>query len=384
MMTNRLALDDEPLATSGVVTDRLTKPKQSRPFQHQQWDRRPDRQSSAKQTGKPEANQHLPVLDAWRGMAVVLLMIGHFFPIYRIDCGALGVELFFVLSGFLMGRILFVKETPLKVFYQRRVSRIFPAAYVFLFAMLGWRLLSSTGTIPSVTSASACFLFFSNYLVAMNPATDLGMPAGHFWSLCVEEHTYIYLSLLSLFHRRLRIKPLMLIGGSITICFANSVIFGRMLNWDPYQVYWRTDCRAASILLGAAAACLAAGGVGIQRAYYRIPTIALGALAVCCGVLFRLQFFPEFIKYSLGTGLLAVGLLLIATHGRGFFWAFPPLAWIGTVSFSVYLWQQPFYIAVHNGQLNPFVAVIGAFATGLLSYWLIEKPARSWINRRFV
>ena len=85
--------------------------------------------------------QHVPVLDAWRGTALVLLFIGHFFPIYRWDCGALGVELFFVLSGFLMGKILFVRKTPLKTFYQRRISRIFPAAYVFLFAMLGWQLL---------------------------------------------------------------------------------------------------------------------------------------------------------------------------------------------------------------------------------------------------
>ena len=330
-----------------------------------------------------DAARHVPVLDAWRGAALVLLFIGHFFPIRRWNCGALGVEFFFVLSGFLMGRILFVKETPLKTFFQRRVSRIFPATYAFLLAMLSWKFFTTEEAFPSMESISACFLFYINYLVAWNPTADLGLPVGHFWSLCVEEHCYIYLALLSVLHRKTGIRPLWLIGGSILLCFTSALFIGREANWDPYQVYWRSDCRAASILLGAAAACLAALDVGARKSYLRVPTIGWGMLAVCWAMYFRLHSMHEFIKYSAGTVLLATGLLLISQHAKGKLWAFPPLVWIGTVSFSLYLWQQPFYMAVHKGQMTAGYGVVASIVTGVAAYHLIEKPARNWINQRF-
>lgn len=329
------------------------------------------------------AVQHVPVLDAWRGTALVLLFIGHFFPIYRWDCGALGVEFFFVLSGFLMGRILFVRKTPLKTFYQRRIARIFPAAYVFLVVMLGWQLLARTDMVPSMSSISACFLFYVNYLVASNPSVELGWPTAHFWSLCVEEHCYIYLSMLCVFHRKLGIHPLWLIVGSILLCFISASMIGHQTNWDPYEVYWRTDCRAASILLGAAAACLASLEVGGRKSYLRVPTIGWGVLAVCWAMYFRLHSMPELTKYTVGSSLLAVGLLLISQHAKGKLWAFPPLVWIGTASFSLYLWQQPFYIAFHKGQMTSGYAVVASVVAGLISYFIIERPVRNWMNQNW-
>lgn len=68
-------------------------------------------------------------LDGWRGLALVLLLAGHFFPNRWINLGRLGVELYFALSGLLIGEILLVKRTSLSVFYWRRVSRVFPSLY---------------------------------------------------------------------------------------------------------------------------------------------------------------------------------------------------------------------------------------------------------------
>lgn len=379
-------LIDPPRSTSFQV------PEVSRPLSQRSPFPRDLEQAKKEQRGTPEsalaaateataAAQHVPVLDAWRGIALVLLFIGHFAPIYRWDCAALGVEFFFVLSGFLMGRILFVKKTSLKTFYLRRISRIIPAAYVFLAAMLGWQMLVAQEVAPSLASISACFLFYVNYFLASNPGVELGLPAVHFWSLCVEEHCYVYLSLLSVFHRKLGTPPLWLISGSILLCFASAQMTGSATNWDPYQVYWRSDCRAASILLGAAAACLLSLEVGSRKAYFGVPTIGWGVLAVCWALYFRLHSMPEFTKYTAGTGLLAIGLLLITQHAKGKLWAFPPLVWIGTASFSLYLWQQPFYIAVYKGHMTTGYAVVAAIFTGLISYFLIENPARNWINR---
>ncbi len=329
------------------------------------------------------AVQHIPVLDAWRGTALVLLFIGHFFPIYRWDCGALGVEFFFVLSGFLMGRILFVRKTPLKTFFQRRISRILPAAYIFLAAMMGWQLLAARELLPPLSSISACFLFYVNYFVASDPKVELGLPAAHFWSLCVEEHCYLYLSLLTVFHRKLGIRPLWMIGGSILLCFTSAYLFVCDTNLDPYQVYFRTECRASSILLGAAAACLVSLEVGGRKSYFGVPTIAWGLLALCWAMYFRLHTMSEFTKYTAGAVLLAVGLLLVSQHAKSKLWAFPPLAWIGTASFSLYLWQQPFYIAVQKGKMTTGYAIVASIFSGLISYFLIEKPARNWINHRW-
>ena len=74
---------------------------------------------------------NLPFLDGWRGVAIVMLMIGHFAPVPGIDFGTIGVNFFFVLSGLLMSRILFVDAVPIPTFYRRRIARIFPLAYFF-------------------------------------------------------------------------------------------------------------------------------------------------------------------------------------------------------------------------------------------------------------
>lgn len=75
---------------------------------------------------------YLPYLDGWRGLAIFFLLAGHFFPLPGINFGAVGVNLFFVLSGFLMARLLFVDAVPIPTFYRRRAARIFPAVACLL------------------------------------------------------------------------------------------------------------------------------------------------------------------------------------------------------------------------------------------------------------
>ena len=67
-------------------------------------------------------SQHFDYLDGWRGLAIIFLLIGHFYPVPGINFGHFGVNLFFVLSGLLMSRLLFVKSVPIPLFYKRRIS----------------------------------------------------------------------------------------------------------------------------------------------------------------------------------------------------------------------------------------------------------------------
>lgn len=77
-------------------------------------------------------DNHVGHLDGWRGLAIATLLVGHFFPVPGINFGTVGVNLFFVLSGLLMGRLLFEKQEPISRFYRRRIARIIPAHVAFL------------------------------------------------------------------------------------------------------------------------------------------------------------------------------------------------------------------------------------------------------------
>lgn len=146
--------------------------------------------------------KYLPYLDGWRGLAICFLLIGHFFPMPGINLGTAGVNLFFVLSGFLMARLLFADEVPIPTFYRRRAARIFPAVFCFLaIVVAAFLALEKSVSWPEVAAAAA---FVNNYFPG--PPGAAVMPFGHIWSLCVEEHSYILLSLVALAARAQMVK----------------------------------------------------------------------------------------------------------------------------------------------------------------------------------
>jgi peptidoglycan/LPS O-acetylase OafA/YrhL len=79
--------------------------------------------------------RHVAYLDGWRGLAIIAVLIAHFGPKSTAWMGALGVQLFFVLSGYLMGGLLFIKNVPLTDFFARRFSRVVPTFLLFILTM---------------------------------------------------------------------------------------------------------------------------------------------------------------------------------------------------------------------------------------------------------
>lgn len=299
---------------------------------------------------------HLAELDAWRGGAILLLLCGHFGVFFPM--GRLGVEFFFVLSGRLMAEILFVRKTSLPIFYLRRASRILPALWMFVFAI--WL---ATAAYPSFgiqwIDVVKALTFTMNYFPGP-PAMD------QIWSLCIEEHAYILLSLIALASQRWPFSVSTVLAAIAVVCIVNGVIrtYG---GGTYYEVFWRTDTRGASIFMAAALY------LWLRN---REQLSWLPIVAVVIGVLLHLAArVPDPVKYSVGTLLLAYGVVAVRDLPQWLLRVItnPILIQFGLWSFSLYLWQQPFTRFGTIGLL--FVVPISLF-----SYYFAERPARTFLN----
>jgi peptidoglycan/LPS O-acetylase OafA/YrhL len=309
-------------------------------------------------------------LDGWRALAIGGVIIDHFGTSRGVNLGRLGVELFFVLSGRLMAQILFVDRSALRPFYYRRFSRVWPtmAAFILVLVVLTWLLhkplIDRFGVISALT-------YTYNYA---SFAHRNGM-IDHLWSLCIEEHTYIFLGMLALVVRRF---PRCLWPVLLTVIFANVVdgsVSTFLLHQDYYAAYWRTDVRMGSILLGTAAYMLK--NEGLFQVSGNWP-LAIGLF----GLILNMNFVPDPVKYSIGSACLA---LAVGNVDNATLWVKKLLSarvvvWVGLLSFSLYIWQQPFAELWPHSVLLRIPRLAGAFASAIASYYLIERPVRRWLN----
>lgn len=316
----------------------------------------------------------LAYLDGWRGLAIALVLTGHFGPWEGL--GSVGVDVFFVLSGRLMADILFIERYPLPIFFQRRLSRIVPGLLAFIASMI---LLSTAGMrlahAPPVLTwrdTIAALTFTTNYGAALFGMNSILV---HTWSLAVEEHSYIVLGGFAFFLRDRRSAATALLFALSALCMANGLFqASTYVGHDLlHHIYWRTDVRAASVFLSAA----------VRLATKDRPISPLAPLAAL-GIGLPLELMSAPIALTIGTMALSVSVNTLdasALLRRGL--ALKPLAQLGIYSFSIYLWQQPFY-AAHFKRLPTLVALAGAIIAGLASFYAIENPARRLLNERFL
>lgn len=325
------------------------------------------------------ASARLPWLDGWRGMAIVLVLLEHF---AALPTGRLGVDLFFVLSGLLISRILFVDRVPLRTFYQRRIARIFPVFYLYLLTMAsaGWLLL------PVVDWASVGWaaVFLRSYFPETHIWSD-PLALGNLWSLNVEEHAYLLMSLIAMgtvtsSERRARWILTAAAGVPLFVHVYFRVVPGSG-HGTPFEL--RTEAAIFPILVSAAVF------LWIRRLGFRISalgfvmlgmTTLLVAVSVCIGVSTGgsvLQYFVMPVLMALTVNLLeyspAVLRRVLSTR-----W----IAWFGVCSYSIYLWHYPFFFMANHGYW-PWGRVAGFAAAMLVSitsfYWF-EQPMRAWIR----
>ncbi len=337
---------------------------------------------------------YLPTLDGWRALAVLFVMAFHATPpsarwLAPFTYGHHGVPIFFAISGLLIcGKLAEEEEATgtvsLSRFYLKRTFRILPAAFLFVAVVA---LLGAVGAWPvplSGRDALACLFFFRNYL----PYETVSLPyqTNHFWSLAVEEHFYlVWPMLVALWGtRRLRwAAPLLALA--VALWRWADTRYGLFEAWYPgVHAYMRTD-RVADGLLWGCAWALAVRVEGVRAFLYRALRPA-GWCVLLALFVYLVVYTPPWapLVEALLVPLLLLGTLWYPEALVGRLLESAPLRWVGRLSYSLYLWQQLFFITRSRepGPLQLFpVNVLAVFACAAVSYYLVEQPLMAWGQR---
>lgn len=321
-------------------------------------------------SAQAQSHPHIGYLDGWRGIAILLVLQGHFTPETWLETDRLGVDIFFGLSGLLMSRILFTERQPLARFYKRRASRILPAFLLFVACVYGVAALF--GDVRPWGEIAATALFLRTYLPATPDIWNTGLPIGHLWSLNVEEHCYALLGILTLlpFLRGREAWVLGMAGiGTMVVFYAYSK--SEAMHGTSFEL--RTEVAASFLLVSAAYHQVRGAVARFVRPWMPIAAIGLATLA-----------YVPHARWWWGTVVAPIALAFAVNHlaeaSRWLrsFLAWSPLRIAGLWSYSLYLWQQPFYM--YQFHLPPGTALVGVVLAGMASYYLWERPWRLWIN----
>ncbi|MES2095949.1 MAG: acyltransferase [Pseudomonadota bacterium] len=323
------------------------------------------------------ASPRLACLDGWRGLAILLVTIGHFAPFPTGRLADAGVELFFVLSGRLMADLLIVRRQPLPDFFLRRASRVLPAlaAFVLVCAIaLAVPAIVKGGSAKTI-GALAASGFVTNYLPqnAVVPAFE------HTWSLAVEEHCYVALAIIALVVGRGRKAALIVAAALGVLATINGVRLLGLDSADTAYSYWRSDVRGASVLLSFAfyLAIRQVDAATLTRWALVVPACLAAGIAV------RSLVIAEYWQATFGSAAMIVAVNLVDRAPAAFrrWFETRALTWLGLISFSFYLWQQPFMLCKSIAPWPVLLALsVGA---AVLSYRNVERPMRIWLNARW-
>jgi peptidoglycan/LPS O-acetylase OafA/YrhL len=318
---------------------------------------------SDKDPNSAGSEERFPYLDGWRGLAILLVLVAHFWDIRVPVIGRMGVDLFFVLSGLLMSHILFEKRMPIGKFYRRRISRILPVFLLFVSAVwIGWSHRGASWE-ELVTTLTFTRTYYTHPMILRSVLPDVNL-----WSLNVEEHCYVLLATIAAFSAlRIRASIILFALAALTI----PAIKLHFISGSAVPYLYTTECACAGLLLSA----------GYRRFATRWTAPPWAApLALCGAFMCYCRFAPWYAPYVIGPPLLAFSVNHIQHSWR---WVVSVLEWsllrqLGILSYSVYLWQQ--IIFMYRKDFPYHTGVLLAVGAGAISFYLFEKPARTWIN----
>ncbi|MCP2005212.1 UNVERIFIED_ORG: peptidoglycan/LPS O-acetylase OafA/YrhL [Buttiauxella agrestis ATCC 33320] len=332
-------------------------------------------------------------IDGLRALAVMLVFLYHL-KIEAFSGGFVGVDVFFVISGFLITGIVIRsiddKSFSLLDFFNRRIKRIVPNVFVVstCSVIAGWFLLMPADYAPLIgsylyTSIYAANFYFWDVTGAYFSSSSEEMPLLHMWSLAVEEQFYfIWPILLIALAKAFKGKHLGLIAAILAV--VSFALSQHIAVNDTGFAYYMLHTRSGGLLLGAALALMHRDYEWARNFNSLIAVLAGTALIIWSS----LTITPASVFPGINSAIPSVGALLIIAGGSGFkhniaskIYSLKPVVWLGLISFSVYLWHWPF-IAYSNylGILDSWkVKAAILAATIILSYIslkCIENPTR--------
>jgi peptidoglycan/LPS O-acetylase OafA/YrhL len=312
---------------------------------------------------------YVPALDGIRAVAIALVVSYHLtgFP----AGGWLGVDLFFVLSGFLITTLLLRRwgKESVGVFYQRRALRLIPALVVLLLVMLA--------VDRSIFGALAGLGYFSNIVMAGGHPASFPASLTHLWSLAQEEQFYLVWPIVLFTAIRFGTK----VALSIAVAgVAASVIVAVTLFADGasgYRLFYAPDTRAASILVGCALALAMTIRPLDLRRFEILALAAFPALVVVMDYTRLSVSGPPTLLFALIAAVL-IGRAILADSAIARALSRAPVVFVGRISYSLYLWHYPIFVwlgvtAVGVGWLDGLALGL-ALAAACASYYLVEVP----------
>jgi peptidoglycan/LPS O-acetylase OafA/YrhL len=329
--------------------------------------------------------RYTAALDGVRALAVLSVIAFHSGLRFAVG-GALGVDVFFVLSGFLITTLMIDEwhasgSTDTKAFYVRRAFRILPALAVCIVGCwIAARLRGGSALMHATsTGAVAALLFVGNWVRVSRGNQSLGL-LNHTWSLGIEEQFYILWPLLThviLTKGRARaldvLERILVVLVVLVLCWRLVLMISGA---SPERIYNGTDTRSDALFIGALfAVWRVKGRISVARGW-----IIVSATAAVLGALAFAQ--PESaLLYGIGlTGfaLLAGVLILSVTTSDSWLFRTPPVVWVGRLSYSLYLWHYPVLqmfprlhmraLYVHSIRLATIIVLAAA------SHYLVERP----------
>ena len=343
----------------------------------------------------------LPALDGVRGVAVLLVMALHVGLMLRPGTGLapgglIGVDMFFVLSGFLITSLLLDERSvtggvSMRAFYMRRALRLLPALFALMAVQFGYALAKNVPVQTEIKRLLPIIFYVSNWAQSMGGHVPKEL--GHTWTLAVEEQFYLVwpavVLLLVHFVRSRRGVVSLLTLGIIASALIRAWIWKYGSHWPA--AYMRTAARADGLLMGALAAFLWRWNALAVRWVRAVAWAAVAGLVVMVPLWKATSsgmFYGGFTVAAFGTAAIIVAVALGGWRLERLF-ALRPLRAVGRVSYGLYLWHV-FIITVIGAELPKWsrserallAVVLSAIAT-VLSWWLVEAPFLR-LKERFV